>query len=135
MGRSDLFFIYLKLISQMVNSSCFTEYTIIVSNSLDNKDLKNFKQHYCMFLYTRIFIYWYWIYDVIQKYIHVYCYDKYILFHFSFFWGWLSDKFGRRPIILITVFLNGFFSLAFGFPMAVITRFLTGLANGNNIFQ
>ncbi|VDI82976.1 Hypothetical predicted protein [Mytilus galloprovincialis] len=52
----------------------------------------------------------------------------------SYFWGWLSDKFGRRPIILITVFLNGFFSLAFGFtfnfPMAMITRFLTGLANG-----
>lgn len=52
----------------------------------------------------------------------------------SYFWGWLSDKFGRRPILLITLFFNGFFSLAFGFtynfPMALITRFLTGLANG-----
>lgn len=52
----------------------------------------------------------------------------------SYVWGWLSDKFGRRPIMLITLFFNGLFSLAFGFtinfPMALITRFLTGLANG-----
>ena len=61
-------------------------------------------------------------------------YDWTFYLYFSYFWGWLSDKFGRRPILLITIFFNGFFSLAFGFtynfPMAMITRFLTGLANG-----
>ncbi|XP_062575321.1 uncharacterized protein LOC134237232 [Saccostrea cucullata] len=52
----------------------------------------------------------------------------------SFFWGWLSDKMGRRPVMLITIFLNGFFCLMFGFtfnlPMALVTRFLAGLVNG-----
>ncbi|XP_021371667.1 protein ZINC INDUCED FACILITATOR-LIKE 1-like isoform X2 [Mizuhopecten yessoensis] len=52
----------------------------------------------------------------------------------SYFWGWLSDRYGRRPIMMITVFGNGFFSLVFGFTynlqMAIISRFLTGLANG-----
>ena len=53
---------------------------------------------------------------------------------YSYFWGWLSDKYGRRPVVLITVIANGLFSLIFGFtinlPMAIITRFLTGLVNG-----
>lgn len=52
----------------------------------------------------------------------------------SYFWGWLSDRYGRRPIMMITIFGNGFFSFVFGFtynlPMAIISRFLTGLANG-----
>ncbi|XP_062597374.1 uncharacterized protein LOC134258806 [Saccostrea cucullata] len=52
----------------------------------------------------------------------------------SFFWGWLSDKMGRRPVMLMTIFGNGFFCLLFGFtsnlPMALIIRFLAGLANG-----
>ncbi|KAK3084415.1 hypothetical protein FSP39_013236 [Pinctada imbricata] len=52
----------------------------------------------------------------------------------SYFWGWLSDKYGRRPVVMITVFGNGLCSLVFGFtinlPMAIATRFLTGLANG-----
>ncbi|XP_033747531.1 protein ZINC INDUCED FACILITATOR-LIKE 1-like [Pecten maximus] len=52
----------------------------------------------------------------------------------SYFWGWLSDRYGRRPVMMITIFGNGFFSLVFGFtynlPMAIISRFLTGLSNG-----
>ncbi|XP_060064583.1 uncharacterized protein LOC132544938 [Ylistrum balloti] len=52
----------------------------------------------------------------------------------SYFWGWLSDRYGRRPVMMITIFGNGFFSFVFGFtynlPMAIISRFLTGLANG-----
>ncbi|XP_062610268.1 uncharacterized protein LOC134272049 [Saccostrea cucullata] len=52
----------------------------------------------------------------------------------SFFWGWLSDKMGRRPVMLMTIFGNGFFCLLFGFTsnlhMALIIRFLAGLANG-----
>ncbi|XP_052820367.1 uncharacterized protein LOC128246215 [Mya arenaria] len=49
-------------------------------------------------------------------------------------WGWLSDKKGRKPIILITVILNGVSSLAFGFTttlwFAFVTRFISGLVNG-----
>ncbi|XP_061196699.1 uncharacterized protein LOC133204975 [Saccostrea echinata] len=52
----------------------------------------------------------------------------------SFFWGWLSDRIGRKPVILMTIFGNGFFCLLFGFttnlPMALIIRFFAGLANG-----
>ncbi|XP_052802719.1 uncharacterized protein LOC128232950 [Mya arenaria] len=51
-----------------------------------------------------------------------------------YFWGWLSDKKGRKPIILITVILNGVSSLAFGFTttlwFAFVTRFISGLVNG-----
>lgn len=52
----------------------------------------------------------------------------------SFFWGWLSDRMGRRPVILMTIFGNGLCCLLFGLtvnlPMALVTRFLAGLANG-----
>ncbi|WAR01875.1 PTR36-like protein [Mya arenaria] len=52
-----------------------------------------------------------------------------------YFWGWLSDKKGRKPIILITVILNGVSSLAFGFTttlwFAFVTRFISGLVNDN----
>ncbi|XP_014774827.2 uncharacterized protein LOC106872367 [Octopus bimaculoides] len=52
----------------------------------------------------------------------------------SYFWGWLSDKKGRKIVLLLTVLGNGVFSLIFGFtsnlPMAIITRFLTGVTNG-----
>lgn len=55
----------------------------------------------------------------------------------SFFWGWLSDRRGRRPVMLITIVLNGICSLAFGFTTnivyAFVTRFLTGLVNGTVI--
>ncbi|XP_064612549.1 uncharacterized protein LOC135476450 [Liolophura sinensis] len=53
----------------------------------------------------------------------------------SYFWGWLSDKKGRRPILIITIIGNGIFSLAFGFSrnltQAIAFRFLTGLSNGS----
>ncbi|XP_053375166.1 uncharacterized protein LOC128547219 [Mercenaria mercenaria] len=52
----------------------------------------------------------------------------------SYFWGWISDKKGRRPIVLTTVLLIGLCSLAFGFTtniyFAVIMRMLAGLVNG-----
>ncbi|XP_022344919.2 uncharacterized protein LOC111137655 [Crassostrea virginica] len=52
----------------------------------------------------------------------------------SFFWGWLSDRMGRRPVILMTIFGNGLFCVLFGFtinlPMALVLRFFAGLANG-----
>lgn len=52
----------------------------------------------------------------------------------SYFWGWLSDKKGRKLVLLLTVAGNGIFSLIFGFTsnlaMAIITRFLTGVTNG-----
>ncbi|XP_056019007.1 uncharacterized protein LOC125663922 isoform X2 [Ostrea edulis] len=53
----------------------------------------------------------------------------------SFFWGWLSDRMGRKPVMLMTIFGNGFFCLLFGFtinlPMALVTRFFAGLTNGS----
>lgn len=59
------------------------------------------------------------------------------MFAFSFFWGWLSDRMGRRPVILMTIFGNGLCCLLFGLtvnlPMALVTRFLAGLANGGGL--
>ncbi|KAJ8312005.1 LOW QUALITY PROTEIN: hypothetical protein KUTeg_009378 [Tegillarca granosa] len=52
----------------------------------------------------------------------------------SYFWGWLSDKKGRKPVMLLTISLNGICCLIFGFTtnwsMAVVLRFLNGLVNG-----
>lgn len=50
-------------------------------------------------------------------------------------WGFLSDRVGRKPIILLGFFLTMVFSLMFGFstslPMAITARVLIGLGNGN----
>lgn len=54
---------------------------------------------------------------------------------FSPFWGKLSDKFGRRPILLIGVTGNCIACLMFGtskwYAWALAARALHGLLNGN----
>ncbi|KAG6762093.1 hypothetical protein POTOM_032578 [Populus tomentosa] len=51
----------------------------------------------------------------------------------SFFWGWLADRYGRKPIILIgtasVVVLNALFGLSTSFWMALSIRFLLGCFN------
>eukprot|EP01114_Cavostelium_apophysatum_P013216 TRINITY_DN3146_c0_g1_i2.p1 TRINITY_DN3146_c0_g1~~TRINITY_DN3146_c0_g1_i2.p1 ORF type:complete len:363 (+),score=64.00 TRINITY_DN3146_c0_g1_i2:84-1172(+) len=53
----------------------------------------------------------------------------------SFFWGWLSDVKGRRPVLLIGLFGNTLSALGFGFSkyfaMAITFRSLAGLLNGS----
>jgi MFS family permease len=50
-------------------------------------------------------------------------------------WGWLSDRIGRRKILLFGLIGNvvtfTLFGLSTSFPMAVVTRAMTGLVNGN----
>lgn len=54
---------------------------------------------------------------------------------FAFLWGWLSDKYGRRPIILMGIVGSCITSLLFGFSTniywAMTTRMLLGALNGN----
>src|SRR5918997_212631 len=51
------------------------------------------------------------------------------------FWGRLSDRIGRKPVLIITTGLNvlGYLALAFtqNIWMAVLVRLLTGLGAGN----
>ena len=51
------------------------------------------------------------------------------------FWGWLSDKKGRRPILLCGLVGNIVTMLIFGtsqnLAMAIISRLCSGLLNGN----
>lgn len=53
---------------------------------------------------------------------------------FSYLWGHLSDRFGRRPILLVALSLTSCACLSFGFStnytMAIILRFVTGSVNG-----
>ncbi len=53
----------------------------------------------------------------------------------AFIWGWMSDRFGRRPIILIGLTGSCITSLLFGFSTniywAMGTRMLLGALNGN----
>ena len=61
--------------------------------------------------------------------------------NFSYFWGWLADKIGRRPVVLLSVALLNASMIAFGLStslyMAIFTRFFAGISNGiylkNNI--
>ncbi|XP_067685409.1 uncharacterized protein [Haliotis asinina] len=52
----------------------------------------------------------------------------------SYFWGWLSDRKGRKLVLLLTLGGSGVFSLMFGFTqnlaMAIAARFFTGLFSG-----
>ena len=53
----------------------------------------------------------------------------------SLFLGVLSDKFGRRPFLIISGLLGGAFQIAFGFStklwMAILFRALGGICNGS----
>ena len=53
----------------------------------------------------------------------------------SFAWGWASDVFGRKPIMLLGLIFTIFTELLFGFSQnfgwAVSARFFWGLLNGN----
>ncbi|XP_065680915.1 uncharacterized protein LOC105848448 isoform X2 [Hydra vulgaris] len=52
----------------------------------------------------------------------------------GYYWGWLTDKVGRRPVLLVSALLTFVATLAFGFTTniywAIATRFLQGLFNG-----
>ena len=56
-------------------------------------------------------------------------------FLFSPFWGSLSDRIGRRPVLMVGLMGNTVFFTAFGFSntlmFALATRFLAGVFNGN----
>jgi MFS family permease len=57
----------------------------------------------------------------------------------SYFWGVLSDRKGRKPVLIISSICLLLSTLLFGFSvnyaMAVVTRFLVGCSNGKNVMS
>ena len=53
----------------------------------------------------------------------------------NFFWGWLSDHIGRKPVIMLGTFFTALCFIAFGFvktlPQAIAVQAFMGLLNGN----
>ncbi|TVY68786.1 putative membrane protein [Lachnellula suecica] len=53
----------------------------------------------------------------------------------NFFWGWLSDRIGRKPVVMLGTALTAACFVAFGFCrtlwQAVLVQALMGLVNGN----
>jgi MFS family permease len=53
----------------------------------------------------------------------------------NYFWGWLSDRVGRKPVILFGTFCTAICFLLFGFcttlKQAIVVQALMGMLNGN----
>ena len=53
----------------------------------------------------------------------------------NFFWGWLSDRIGRKPVVMLGTILTAACFFAFGFCrtlwQAILVQALMGLVNGN----
>ncbi|KAJ3275047.1 hypothetical protein HDV01_001553 [Terramyces sp. JEL0728] len=53
----------------------------------------------------------------------------------SMWWGWISDRYGRRPVLLVGLIGNSITMVLFGFshslPWAIATRAACGFLNGN----
>lgn len=53
----------------------------------------------------------------------------------NYFWGWLSDRVGRKPVVMLGTLLTASLFLAFGFCrrlwQAVLVQLLMGMVNGN----